>query len=474
MAVGRADEAPRVFRLRDIPMPPERGIQRGMRWMHFEGSVQLRVLLDDTDWHGVTTAAFEVMATANDLSVQIRHREEERHPLDAMNGRLRREIDPHRSWFGIERNPKDPSGPSRVLLIELAKLEPGRAWTDHEIFHEELFQRRPFTWRSRGADRGDSWVKVHAGRPLDVPIPLLKMPDLVGREVAVGQSEDAVQLDIFLHAEKLEEVLAHAPPFRLFGVDCTATTFSIFTRVAEGRPFLVGKFSGEVIPDETSMKITDGFFQDGAHWSRPCLSIRFAKAEDFQCEWEEPVTQETGALSEFQELPCTEARSFGAWQRIRLLRSQEQLEDDVVAQHRGAGEEEGRPEKQVGGHKDQGDRAFEEGRYRDAIVSYTRALRYAGTIEEKILCNRSAAFGKVSKFQLALADAEQAVRLAPKWSKPYFRKGQALEGMKRFDEAMATFKVGQDLDPGNDEWKKAIYRVRETKAAFLKIQDEGS
>jgi len=93
-------------------------------------------------------------------------------------------------------------------------------------------------------------------------------------------------------------------------------------------------------------------------------------------------------------------------------------------------------------------------------------LRYT-PLEHKLLSNRSAAYLKIAKFQLALDDATKAEQLEPNFTKIYFRKGQALKGLKRFDDAITAFQNGQDVDPKNPEWEREIHRARETKQALL-------
>lgn len=58
-------------------------------------------------------------------------------------------------------------------------------------------------------------------------------------------------------------------------------------------------------------------------------------------------------------------------------------------------------------------------------------------ISENNLCfwgrffgNRSSCYECLGNYTLALADAEESIRLAPYWPYGYFRKGRALMGMK--------------------------------------------
>lgn len=56
--------------------------------------------------------------------------------------------------------------------------------------------------------------------------------------------------------------------------------------------------------------------------------------------------------------------------------------------------------------------------------------------------NRSAAYLSQGEADKALADGEACIKVNPTWAKGYSRKGAALQSLKRFDEAIATFNEG--------------------------------
>ena len=51
--------------------------------------------------------------------------------------------------------------------------------------------------------------------------------------------------------------------------------------------------------------------------------------------------------------------------------------------------------------------------------------------------NRSAAYAALNDFDAALNDAEKTVAIKPDWVKGHSRKGAALYGLKRYDDACA-------------------------------------
>lgn len=84
---------------------------------------------------------------------------------------------------------------------------------------------------------------------------------------------------------------------------------------------------------------------------------------------------------------------------------------------------------------------------------------------------------KVTK---ALADAEMTIKLKPSWEKGYFRKGSALEGAERYEEALAVYREALEKNPQSAEVTTKIKRltqlVRDKKRTLDKqtAKEEGS
>ena len=70
--------------------------------------------------------------------------------------------------------------------------------------------------------------------------------------------------------------------------------------------------------------------------------------------------------------------------------------------------------------------------------------------------NRSAAYIKLGKFDLALEDGERAILVRPDWAKGYFRKGCALQALRRPAEAVQAYQHGLAVDPSNAGLKTAL------------------
>lgn len=109
--------------------------------------------------------------------------------------------------------------------------------------------------------------------------------------------------------------------------------------------------------------------------------------------------------------------------------------------------------------KDEGNVAYRKGDYAEAIKLFTLALDVAASRplwesnqvarDEMALClaNRSAAFAQVGDWIGSLSDAEACVKLKRPWSKAHFRKGNALVGLGRIDEAREAYELGLQFDP---------------------------
>ncbi|CBH09402.1 hypothetical protein, conserved [Trypanosoma brucei gambiense DAL972] len=167
--------------------------------------------------------------------------------------------------------------------------------------------------------------------------------------------------------------------------------------------------------------------------------------------------------------------------------------------------------------KDEGNKAFEEGRYRDALLSYSNgidALLESDTFGLKeyksrnvhnqphvgygagaghssnsrrddpklillaaLFSNRSACYLQAAKqigteeaFECALRDADRAVELRPVWFKGYSRQGDVLFKMKKYSQAVEAYAMALQFDPGNNN---LLYSLREARQRCCsKVQED--
>ncbi|KAE8279063.1 Tetratricopeptide repeat protein 31 [Larimichthys crocea] len=98
------------------------------------------------------------------------------------------------------------------------------------------------------------------------------------------------------------------------------------------------------------------------------------------------------------------------------------------------------------------------GNFNMAIKYFTDAIKYNPT-EYKLFGNRSFCFEKMQEYTKALTDAELSLSICPGWVKGLFRKGRALAGLKRYDEAAQALMEVLKLDSSCAEAALELKRV---------------
>lgn len=432
---------------------PSTGMQKSFGWMQFMGSMQFRLPLRGDQWEGIEEKDFEVKVSSQEISVRCRTRSQD---LDDLSGRFRREVNPKACWYAVERDVRDPTGQNRVLTIEVAKKEVGKAWPQEGIFLEQMFNRKFFGWNKETKEQEDDVNTLRTlkpGRPADLDDPFVTSRGWLCNELCQGQTAEILQFQIILDEKKLNESMEKVPYYKQWGVDISEKYIKVFIRGDEASPVLMGALGGKCVPDATTIHLDQttrpvkGHRIQGTMETFPCLEITILKAQDSMTEWDELLSDQDqdlnspqGTLEEFEE------------KTLRNGRAKSPDREDWT------------PDDWADEQKEKADAAFKDGSFRDAIVYYTRALRFT-PYNEKLLCNRSAGYLKISKCQLALDDALKAEEIEPRWAKVFFRKGQALRGLKRFDESLAAFGEGLAIDPGSPEWEKEIKRTHDAQAA---------
>lgn len=99
------------------------------------------------------------------------------------------------------------------------------------------------------------------------------------------------------------------------------------------------------------------------------------------------------------------------------------------------------------------------GDYNMAVMYFTDAIRYNPT-EFKLFGNRSFCFEKMQEYEKALTDAELSLSMVPGWVKGLYRKGRALAGLKRYEEACQAFREVLKLDSAYTEAAQELMRVQ--------------
>jgi translocation protein SEC72 len=116
----------------------------------------------------------------------------------------------------------------------------------------------------------------------------------------------------------------------------------------------------------------------------------------------------------------------------------------------------------IASSKDAGNAAFRQNKFAEAIKMYSisaglsatrptfESAQYSRDELSIALCNRSAAYAADNKWIEALVDANAVIGLKRNWTKGHFRKGKALLGLKRYDEAKQAILLGLEFEPANE------------------------
>ncbi|KAG1847524.1 the Tpr1 domain of Hop in complex with A Hsc70 peptide [Suillus subalutaceus] len=115
--------------------------------------------------------------------------------------------------------------------------------------------------------------------------------------------------------------------------------------------------------------------------------------------------------------------------------------------------------------KDQGNKAFYAKDYDKAIEFFTAAIAIDPS-NHVLFSNRSAAKAGKNEWATALEDAEQCIKLNQSWSKGYARKGAALHGARRYDEAVEAFEAGLKFED-SPALRKGLQEVKDAKVDLI-------
>lgn len=111
--------------------------------------------------------------------------------------------------------------------------------------------------------------------------------------------------------------------------------------------------------------------------------------------------------------------------------------------------------------KTRGNDAFTKGDFSRAVSEFSEAIAHDST-DAVFYSNRSGAYASLKQFDKALEDANKCVEINPNFVKGYSRKGVALFGLNRLNEAKQVYEAGLKLDPNAAALKEGLAEI-ETK-----------
>ena len=118
--------------------------------------------------------------------------------------------------------------------------------------------------------------------------------------------------------------------------------------------------------------------------------------------------------------------------------------------------------------KDKGNAFVKEKKYQEALDCYTEAIKLDAN-NHILYSNRSAMESNLEKFEDALKDAEKALEIKSDYVKGFLRKGTALKGLNKLDEAVNAFKEGLKIAPEDKQLKEGVEEIENVmKNPFMK------
>ncbi|TYH19880.1 hypothetical protein ES288_A05G386700v1 [Gossypium darwinii] len=115
--------------------------------------------------------------------------------------------------------------------------------------------------------------------------------------------------------------------------------------------------------------------------------------------------------------------------------------------------------------KTEGNKLFGNGQYQEALLQYEVALQVTAEMpsatEIRSIChsNRAVCFLKLVNYEETIKECNKALELNASYMKALVRRGEAHEKLEHFEEAIADMKKILELDPANDQARKAIRRL---------------
>jgi len=118
---------------------------------------------------------------------------------------------------------------------------------------------------------------------------------------------------------------------------------------------------------------------------------------------------------------------------------------------------------------------FKCGKIEDALKKYTLALKLCGNSEKEKLVkadiygNRAACYRQLYDSKAVVSDCTEALKLNPNHVKALIRRGQALESLEKFQEALQDFKQANYLAPGTPIAVQGSSRIRASLKRMKKL-----
>lgn len=115
--------------------------------------------------------------------------------------------------------------------------------------------------------------------------------------------------------------------------------------------------------------------------------------------------------------------------------------------------------------KEEGNTAFKEKRYLDALVLYSDAIKVDRN-NASLWGNRAATYYNLNLFDKAIEDSAYAIELSPQTAKYYWRKGMAHLQLGQLYAAKLAFQNGLKQEPFNENLRAALAERKAGEPAY--------
>jgi tetratricopeptide (TPR) repeat protein len=124
-------------------------------------------------------------------------------------------------------------------------------------------------------------------------------------------------------------------------------------------------------------------------------------------------------------------------------------------------------------YKEAGNKAFSAKNYDEAIKCYTNAIKEDKT-NHVFYSNRSASYAGKRKWDEAVSDAKECIKLNPSFIKGYYRLATAQIEQNELDSASASIKQGLNIDPDNTQLHKLMRSIKLKKQMIKAEKQSGA
>lgn len=108
--------------------------------------------------------------------------------------------------------------------------------------------------------------------------------------------------------------------------------------------------------------------------------------------------------------------------------------------------------------REKGNQCMKEEKYIEAMLHYTHGIK-RDPRNAYLYSNRSLALLRMQQYYYALQDAETTIRLMPKWTKGYYRKGEIESATEHYKDAIESYKQGLQLKLDDISLKEAVAKA---------------